>query len=349
MSYAIENLKFTIFGHGHDVTRNDSGDGSVTYAKRIGYGAGTACLDNTNTYFWITQNQGQIPFNYLGKGRISDLEPVEITNIPTNRLTQLYHPSNVENNIGIAVQQPSDTEIYIFDLTTDEIFYHFTVPYMGLGDTLDCIKAGDDFYFIDRGGSNARIYKLDPINETFTITGSVWYNNGRACGFVDSDTIYGFNSPEWFSDHAYRSAFGLTGSTQWSVTSQGTGSESFGNCQETGLCGNGYIWFPSKINGAWRWGKYDGNNAPDFETPSPITYFGDYESSPRYDDYHVYYNDGRTKCAFHSSSYGTVVVDLTSQTMKTITNEYWKPLAMNENYFIATDSTVNNTNLFRYR
>jgi len=29
MSYAIENLKFTIFGHGHDVTRNDSGDGSI--------------------------------------------------------------------------------------------------------------------------------------------------------------------------------------------------------------------------------------------------------------------------------------------------------------------------------
>lgn len=346
-------LKFSVFGKGFENTRNDSGEGGVTYEKRIGYGAGTACLDNTNTYFWITQNQGQYPFNYLGKGRISDLEPVEITNIPTNRFTQLYHPSNIANNIGIAFQGFSGEaiDVYIFDLTTDEIFYQFSAPtsMISFPNTADCIKVGDDFYFSERGVSSANVYKLDPINETLTLTGSAWYSNGGAYGFVDSNTIYGYNSPVWFSDHAYRSGFGLTGSTQWGVTSQGYGSGAFGNCHETGLCGNGYIWLPSYINGAWRWGKYDGNNAPDFDTPSPITYFGEYTSSPLYDGTHVYYNDGRMKCAFHSRSYGMVLVDFTLQTMKTITDEYWVPLAINEKYIIARDRTVNNTDIFRYR
>lgn len=351
MSLVIENLKFTIFGNGFDSTRNDSGSGAETYEKRIGYGASTACIDETSTYFWITQSQGQLPFKYLGKGKISDLEPVEITTIPTNTRTNLYHPSNVANNYGIAFQNfGNNADVYVFDLTTDEVFYHFNINTGNFYDNeiADCIMVGDDvFYFALRGSGNAMMFKLDVTNETFTQTGSVYFSNGHGCGFVDNDTLYGYNNPVWFSDYAQRYGFDLTGGTQWSRQSSGSGSGGFPRCRERALCANGYIYLAVDVNGAWRWGKFDGNNGGDFETPSPISTFGNFgNSDPRYNDFHVYYNDGRTKCAYVNDD-GMWITDF--HDVDVVTEEYWKPLAVNEEYIIAIDRHVQNTYIFKYR
>ena len=345
-------LKFSVFGKGFENTRNDSGEGGVTYEKRIGYGAGTACLDETSTYVWLTQNQGQAPLNYFAKVRISDLEQVEISNvIQTDIGTQIYHPSNVANNYGIALQNfGDDCDVYVFDLTTDEIYYHFTASISSFQTFADCIMVGDVFYFADRGGSNARVFKLDPINETFSEYGSAWFNNGAGCGFVDNDTLYAFNNPVWFSDYGRKYGYGLSGSTQWDVMAPRAGSGgNFPNCLDRGMGGNGYVWLASYVDGAWRWGAYDGNNGGDFVTPSPIRTVGNFgNTDPRYTDYHVYFTNGRTKCAYGSSALGLVLVDF-SDDVKIVTDEYWIPLAVDDKYIVAIDQYVNNTYIFRYR
>lgn len=346
-------LKFSVFGKGFENTRNDSGEGGVTYEKRIGYGAGTACLDNTNTYFWITQNQGQYPFNYLGKGRISDLEPVEITSaLPTNVQTYLYHPSNVENNYGVAFQNfGNNADVYIFNLTTDEIYHHFTIAtgsfYMN--DTADCILVGEDFYFALRGSANAKVYKLDVSTGTFGETASLWFNNGGGGGFVDNNMLYGFNNPVWFSDSAYRCGFTKSGSTQWDRTSQGSGSGAWSRCKERSLCANGYFYLPCNLNNKWCWGKFNGSSGGDFETPSPISTFGVFDANPQNDDWHVYYTDGRESCAYVHASWGMLVVDIGSDKVNYVTSEYWKPLAVSKKYVVAVDRSVNNTYIFKYR
>ena len=341
-------LKFSIFGNGFDDTRNDSGFGNVTYQKRIGYGASTAVIDENEEFFWITQSNGQLPFNYLGKGKISDLESVEITTIPTDTATKLYHASNVANNFGIAFQNfGANCDIYVFDLSTDEVFKHFTANLSFLADITEVVKNGDDFYFVERGQTNGNVYKLDYANETFTLTGSRYMDNGKACGFVDVNTVYGFNNPVWFSDYKWRFGFTYNGSDEWAVRAPNAGSSGFQYCIERGLCGNGYFWVPCYIDGAWRWGKFDGNSSSDFVTPSPITTFGEFGSDPSYDDYHFYYNDGRTWCAYVQSGLGMMLTNFDS--IFSVTTEYWRPLAVSDHFVIAQDRYIGETDIFKFR
>jgi len=345
-------LKFSVFGNGFESTRNDSGDGAETYEKPLyNYAGGTACIDSTNSYIWLTQNSGATPLAYLTKTRISDLELIEITNIPTDKNTYLYHPSNVVNNYGIAIQNLDyNYEAYVFDLTTNEIYYHFAISSsaISLTSSADCIMVNDDFYFVDRGVGSPKIYKLDVSNETFSQIGSQQFSNGTICGFVDNNTLYGFSNAVWFSDYARKYGFDLSGDIQWEVMNTDAGVD-FARCPDRGMCGNGYVWLASYVNGAWHWGAYDGNNGGDFFTPSPIKMVGNFgNTDPRYSDYHFYYTDGRNKCAYGSSALGMVLVDFNAD-VKIITHEYWKPLAISNRYIVAIDSTANNTRIFRYR
>lgn len=350
MSYAIENLKFTIFGHGHDVVRNDSGDGDIIDQRNIGYGSDTACIDTTGTYFWHTQGGGSGTITYIAKRKVSDLSQVSMGSIPFAK-TFLYHPTNVENNLGIAFQNfGNNADVYIFDLTTNEIFYHFNVATGSFyeNEMADCIKVGNIYYFALRGSANCTVYKLDADNETFVTYSDPYFNNGAGCGFVDNDTTYAFNNAVWFSDVGHRYGININGSYQWDAVAPHEGGQGFVNTTERALCGNGYIWLPSKINGIWTWGKYDGNTGGDFVTPSPIKTCGNFgTTNPQYNDYHVAYTNGHTKCAYVHASLGVIVVDFSN--VKYITDEYWKPLAMNDRYLVAVDSTKNNTDIFRYR
>lgn len=344
-----KKLKFHVLGNGFDNVRNDSGRGIESSQRHLGYGAGTAVIDSSGTYAWITQNQGQAPLNYLAKVQLSGLTQETITTIPDNVQTHVYHPSNVENNFGIAFQNfGASCDVYVFDLTTDEVFHHFTTSLNSIQDVADCIMVGDDFYFAEVGASNARVYKLDSENETFVQTGNYWLNNGGSLGFVSDNVLTAYNHPVWFSDYGYKYGYDKSANTVWTVRASGAGgSGNFPRCSARGMCENGHVWLASYVDGAWRWGMYDGVNGGDFNTPTPIKMFGNYgNTSPVNDDFHVHYTEKRKRCAYVHSSWGLVVTDF--KDIEHISDEYWKPLAISDEYIIAVDRYVNNTDVFRY-
>ena len=87
--------KFTIFGHGYDATRNDSGRGTASH--EMDFTAYGAMIDETDTYLWVV-NGGT---GNLQKYRISNMTEVEQSTVPTTA-NIILHPSNVDNNIGVA-------------------------------------------------------------------------------------------------------------------------------------------------------------------------------------------------------------------------------------------------------
>ena len=347
-----KKLKFEVYGNGFENTRNDSGHGGTTNVRKVGYNSDSAIIDSSGEYFWHTQNSGMGTLTYIAKRRIDDLSSVSISPVPYSG-GLLYHPSNVENNYGIAIQNQSSAncDIYIFDLTTNEIFYHFNTPRPSsfyMAKLVDCIMVGDDFYLALRGSGNAIIYKINIVNGTFIQNGSAWFNNGHGCGFVDNNTLYGYNNPVWFSDYGHRYGYGLGGGIQWDVVAPSAGGGGFPNTNERALCENGYIWLPTYIDGAWRWGKYDGNTGAGMTTPSPIKTIGNFgETNPKYDDFYLAYTHGHKRVVYVHASLGMIDTDF--KEIDFVTDEYWKPLAMNDNYIIATNRNETQTGIFKYR
>lgn len=349
MSFSLENEKFTIFGNGHDVVRNDSGDGSVTWEKSIGLSSTSACIDNTESYAWFCiANQVQ---PRLRKYDIETFETEEITTIPTNLTTRMFHPSNVENNYGIALQnEGANTDIYIFDLTTDEIYQHFNADTSGtyINNNADCIMVDDVIYFSNTGQNANNIIKLDLSNETISLYSTVNYGNGGSCGFVDDDSVYGYTDPLWFSNYAYRYGYSINGTNLWTLQGQGPGGEGFPHCYSKGFGGNGLIWLPVEIDDKWHWGSFDGNNGGDLYTPTPLRIVGEFENDPEYTTFNVYYADGRNVAVSTGNNYLMTVVDFEKNKVY-FTEENLTPLAVSNKYLVATSAAPNVTKLMRYR
>jgi len=343
-------LKFSVFGNGFEETRNDSGYGGKTDQRIIWYNSDTAVIDQSGEYFWHTQGGGSGTMTWIAKRKISDLSSVSIGSIPYTK-TYLYHPTNIENNIGIAFQNfGNNADVYIFDLTDNTIDKHFNVNTGSFYDnaTADCIKVGDIYYFTLRGSGNCITYKLDPINETFAVYSNPYFNNGAGCGFVDNDTIYAFNNPVWFSDYGHRYGININGVYQWDIVAPNAGGSGFPNTHERALCENGYIWLPTKVNNIWRWGKYDGNTGAGMTIPSPLKIIGKFgDTNPTYDDFHIAYEDGHKRCAYVHATMGTFFTDF--EEVEKVTDEYWKPLAMNDHYLIMVNRIHSQTGVFRYR
>ena len=349
MSYEIENLKFTIFGHGHDVVRNDSGDGSVTWEKSINLYSDSACIDNTESYVWFGIGNQVQP--RLRKYNIDTFEMEQVTTIPTNLATRMFHPSNVENNYGIAFQnEGANTDIYIFDLTTDEIYQHFNADTSNtyINYNADCIMVDDVIYFSNRGQRYEIIIKLDMTNETITRYAQIDFANGASCGFVDDDTVYGYTDPLWFSNYAYRYGFSIDGTNLWTLQGRETGGGGFPHCYSRGLCGNGYMWLPVEIDGKWHWGSFDGNSGGDLYTPTPISIIGEFENDPEYTSFNVYYADGRNVAVSTGNNYLMTVVDFEKNKVY-FTEQNLTPLAVSNKYLVATSAAPNVTKLIRYR
>lgn len=349
MSYAIENLKFTIFGHGHDVTRNDSGDGGVTWEKSIGLYSNSACIDNTESYVWFCIGNQVQP--RLRKYNIETFEMEQVTTIPTNLATRMYHPSNVENNYGIALQnEGTNTDIYIFDLTTDEIYQHFNADTSGtyINYNADCIMVDDVIYFSNTGQNSNTIIKLDLTNETISLYSTVNYGNGGSCGFVDDDSVYGYTDPLWFSNYAYRYGYSIDGTNLWTLQGRESGGGGFPHCYSRGFCGNGLIWLPVEIDDVWHWGSFNGNSGGDLYTPTPIRIVGEFENDPEYTSFNVYYADGRNVAVSTGNNYLMTVVDFEKNKVY-FTEQNLTPLAVSDKYLVATSSAPNVTKLIRYR
>ena len=323
MSYAIENLKFTIFGHGYDATRNDSGDGAIEPTIHD-MTAEYCAIDEAGKYAWIVGGGGR-----LYKLNIATWEQ-QAHSIPF--VGPLYHPCNVANNYGVIFE--SNTRVVVFDLTTGEIIKDFA-PSGTFAQPLqccDCILVDDVIYLVQLNHTqNSATLRKVFLNEE-DATSSVIASGVECCGFANDGLIYGYWAKQWFSQVSSAYAWTLNGNTEWSVTEPST-SESF-NVRLFTLCGNGYLYAISFKEGKWVMGEYGISTAPEFVTPLPLRTFGEF---PTVTDIqaNVVYSQGKTKAVFQTNK-GTYYTDF--QKVRTLDENISDlvPLAMNDKLVISS-------------
>jgi len=332
MSYTIENLKFTIFGHGHDVTRNDSGKGIITHDTNIPAYCGV--IDTTNTYMWLCTDSG------LKKYSISSCEEIEQTTIPAS-CNIVYHPNNVNNNYGIACE--SGTTAYIFDLTDDTLIgiVSGTFP-NGTGfRSYDCILVNNKIYFTSTHiglRSNVVLNCIDLTDLSFS--SSTIFGNVSVNGFINNSSVYSIYPAEWFYQTSCAYSVALDGSTIWS----NTGIHQNANIDAWGLTGNGKIYLPVQFDGVWHYGVFDGTSNPTFNPVTPNRIFGEFDNRPslahsNYSNRHdVQYNNGRSKACLMTTQ-GLLLTDF--QTIDVLDSISAVPLAVSDRYAICSDTTNN--------
>lgn len=328
MSLDVENLKFTIFGSGFDDTRNDSGIG-MREPDIYNLNAGFAMIDETETYVWLSDG-----LNWTHKYRLSDFTEVS----QPYGAGSLVHPSNVANNIGVLIARDGYT--YVFDLTDNSLIAKISQTYHD-ATRADSVLIDDVIYICNlaSGAGNLVVHTIDLENETHT---DATLDGNRACyGFVDENTIFSQYPPIWFYMTATIYGYAPTGGVQWSHTSSGTGSQSFPRVSlDISLCRNGKIYTPTAKGDSWVMGEYNGNSAPDMETPTPIRTYGRFSAKPLLwnNSPYVCYNQGKTKATF-SSNIGTYLTDF--QTIYKLADDstYMKPLAMTDHWVISQRGT----------
>lgn len=335
MSYNIENLSFTIFGSGHDSTRNDSGDGYLE-PDYIGYGINSACFDTTGRYCWVDLVSSGMLLG-LHKLDVETMTFVNQGNIP--RVNNIYHPVNVDNNWGVCF---SDSTTYIFDLTTNEIIYQLTGSHYGNTSALQSVTLDTEnniLYFtaIEKHSDNRyrQIFSFDIENNSWSEVG--WWD--RACvGFIDVNSAYMHYYPVWFSSYYQAGSLNASGGTDWWVTAGE--SHKFDNLGGAmwGLVGRGKLFIPSYVDGAWVMGEYDASSAPDFLTPSPVATFGQFNGWVEIDTFTCYTPEW-TRGAF-SCSEGTFVVDMENGSLARITADAETVRAMTDNMLICANGKV---------
>ncbi len=339
MSYAIENLKFTIFGHGYDATRNDSGRGTASH--EMNFTAYGAMIDETDTYLWVV-NGGT---GNLQKYRLSDMTEVEQSTVPITA-NIILHPSNVDNNIGVAFV--GGTDVYVFDLTDDTLIGTATGTYpsqVGF-ESWDCVLINNKIYFSKTRCSlrtSIDLHCLDLSDMSYSV--SQIFSGVSFNGFVNNSLLYAYYPREWFyqSDCAY--GIGFDGSTQWS----NTGINRNENLGATALTGNGYLYMPVRIDDVWHYGVFDGTSNPTFSPVSPIRTFGSFENPPEISasghDYRVdvAYSNGRTSACVWTRL-GLLLTDF--HKVETITTDDVVPLALSDKYLIASNYDQSNPKLY---
>ena len=342
-------MKFSVFGKGFEDERGDSGEGGEADSKDIGHSAEFAVIDATEQYFWIAQNSGGFPLESCGKRRLDTLEEVEQSIVPNyvNRATVLFHPCNVENNYGVALQwNGTNTDIYLFNLTDDTLYGQGTFG-SWIGGNMEAVLVNRYIYFVHRiyGRSNPCCYRLNMDTMEMVTMGQTW--NTGTCGFVDNDTIYGFYPPEWFHQTKNCRGMSYNFSNQWVATAQRAGGSGFPNIDQRGMAGNGYIYLPSYCNGAWKFGVYNGNSTPNLEKPKPIRTFGKFSSYPDFGSYNPpQYSDKKKRAAVCLST-GLYVTDFNECDL--ITDEIFYARAISEHYVITEQRNGWYTRIFKYR
>lgn len=324
MSYTIENSKFVIFGNGYDGVRNDSGDGLNEPEIHPLSTPTFAAFDSSGEYVWISDG------NYnIRKFRINPWEEISVT-LPKG---SLYHPTNVENNIGIISQYSGNHDITVFNLDTGEVIKTFaSIGFYSF--VSDCIMVDDDVYLVQKGnGKQTEAFRhIDLANEVDSYASMY----GAVSGFVDDDTIYIYRAGSWWSDPTYANGYSLSYTSQW----QGTYSTSADYpVNMGGLCANGYLYLPTLLDGEWQMGVYDGNSAPTFEpVPNPIRTYGKFPERATLvlsgkNAFFTAYTDGRTKGAF-VTNLGLYFTDFTNKLVK-VSDNLSRPLAMSDHYIVC--------------
>lgn len=325
-SIPTSKSSFVIYGHGFDSTRTDSGNGESIVPHPFPFLVQYGAVDASGEYVWLTDG-----YNSLKKFRIATWEE-ETHSVPIGKV---YHPSNVSNNYGVLIL-PSD-QTKVFDLSTNEILNNIgNIPAVIPNGSHDSIVVDDVIYLVrfNSGQVNSPIVKVDLDNNQMSYT--MLYNR-TTMGFVDDDTIYDYYSIAWYNEHFAIYGTGLNGSDQWGATAIGEGAAGFPNVLLSVLCSNGKIYAPTNIDG-WKMGVYDGNSAPDFDTPTPIRTYGKFSAEPRFEwqsgSFNIVYNNGRTKCAFATTN-GTYYTDFTSLQKLSDNAVDMIPIAISDRYVIC--------------
>lgn len=341
MSLAIENLKFTIFGSGHDYTLNNSGSGVKSYEEDVR--AYCAVIDETNTYMWLVGNNGTV-----SKRKISDFSLVEQSAIPS-AVSRILHPSNVSNNYGVATGLDGTTA-YVFDLTDDTLYGTVTGTFPSdVGFTsYDCILVNNKIYFVNTrtvNANNHQIYIIDLSDMTFD--GSVTTSGKGICGFISNSLVYGVYSREWFYQTSCAYGIALDGSVVWS----NTGIDRNDYLDGWGFTGNGKIYCPVLIDDTWHFGEFDALSSPSFNPVSPSRTFGSFESVPALElsghgyNLDVAYNDGKTRACVWTRL-GLLLTDF--HKVEKISDENVVPLACSDRYIICSDYDTDRKKLYVY-
>lgn len=329
MSYAIENLKFTIFGHGHDVVRNDSGNG--TKSQELNLKVYSAVIDSSGQYVWFVTDGG------LKKYSTRTWEEVEQNTIPSTSVF-VAHPSNVENNYGIAFNG-GDTA-YVFDLTDDTLVCTVSVNFLSAIETgtYDCILVGDVIYLAktNHGNANIELISIDLENEVGSKT-TIASDRGFG-GFINNSSLYAVYERVWFSQTTTAYSLSLGGGTIWSTGDTDNNS----NMRYWGLTTNGMMYFPVYYDGKWCFGEFNGTSQPTFKPITPLRVFGDFENCPSLSPYldindrrhPVTYTDGREKACMFTTE-GILITDFNS--VEVLSEDQATPIAMNDRMVICSD------------
>lgn len=343
-------MSFSVFGRGYEDTRVSSGEGIESEEDRYAILTSGAVLDSTGQYLWIAKD-GDSSNRKLVKYDLETFTDVGQTIITANDSYMLCHPTNVANNYGVAISGAYDW--YVFDLTDDTIICSGNTPNVGIfGHTcLDCILKDDKIYILGlvNGRANINEIVIDITNQT--ANKSIIISGRSSVCYTDDSHIFNNYPPEWFYQRKSIYLSDLSGNTVWTQTASESGSSGYPNVGLYGFGGNGKLYLPTKIYGAWRIGEYNTNTIPDLVTPKPKRFFGKFENMPsietRFPRKGVAYNDGRTKCAFTTES-GTYVTDL--EEVELLTEEEGIIVyCMNDTHVVCTNATYQRLYVFKYR
>lgn len=336
------DIKLSVFGRGFEDERTDSGTGESAPDEILNFPIYHACFDNTGAYCWlVVNNVGLVKYE---TETWTDVGQSAVPSDPTV-WTVLTHPTNVENNLGVAILD--NTTAYIFDLTNDTVVA--TIPftsYVSWGNTYDCIKVGDKIHIIHltKGNTNNNpLITLDLANLTCSF---VNLSGSSDDGFISDSLLYKVYTREWFyqTSTAYGTYF--DGTNDWSTT----GINRNDDVGQWGFGTNGRLILPVKAYGAWRFGIFDGTTAPVLVPPKPAKTFGRFKNMP--DPYYAYgfpwglaYTDGRDKICVMTSE-GLLYTDL-NEIIK-LETEFRIPLSMRNGKVICTDYTNSKGYIYGY-
>lgn len=340
MSLSVENLKFTIFGHGHDSTRNDSGSGAES--RELNLKVYSAVIDSSGNYAWLVTDSG------LKKYSTRTWEEVEQNVIP-DTCGFVIHPNNVSNNYGIAISVDGNAT-YIYDMTDDTLVgtasssFGITIGYK----SWDCVLVSGKILMVRKylGITNLDLTEIDLSNMTLNTT-RIGTKLG-CCGFVSDSVLYAVYEREWGYQTTTAYGIGLDGSTVWS--SGGINNNT--DLNYWAIVGNDKLYMPVLIDNVWHYGEFNGLSTPTFSPVTPNRIFGSFDICPNLAPYlgvndrnhYVAYNDGRTKaCALTAD--GVLVTDFNKFSK---VDDLSIPLAMNDRMVICSDYNDNKLYIIGY-
>lgn len=337
-------MNFSVFGHGFEDTRADSGDGLPDEHDEYAIGVVGAAFDTTGQYLWLASN-GYGLSQKLYKYDFETFTDVGQTIITAQTTVNLIHPTNVETNICFC---SAGSDWWVFDLYDDTIYASgnsFDVGNrLSIGSApYDCILVDDKLYIIRDVTSNVDVWlwTVDITNQSVSYV-QLGYSRYATCGFIDNSSFYLFYAPTWWTDHKWIGAWKFNGDGIWGVQASEGGGDGFPYIDQAGFAVNGKLYLPTKVYSSWRLGEYNGRSTPNVEAPHPKNIMGKFS-----DHFGIiqYARSGTgNKAAFTTSNQGMYLTDF-NDVIK-LSDDTLYPLAMNDHYVVARPYTAHYIYIF---